>query len=182
MKATLSPEVMLVGEYHKLLGGSYMSYLDGMATYLKPGGGISRIPFNPSDLPGAYRFFFLAGGDRMEEESQTSFIKEQLEHAAFASTVRNEYLPIKQKLIEALLGIIDVDPALLFRIVSDFQYTHFRKLIPEPALDVWIEGQISNEYYLKLNGSSGSDLLGIAHENLQETLNERWKQKIIWIE
>ena len=48
-------------------------------------------------------------------------------------------------------------------------------------LDLWIEGQVSNEYYLKLNGSGGGFMLGITHETSMESLEERWKEKIIFI-
>ena len=180
MKAPDSSEVMLVGAYHTLLGGSCLSYRDGRATFTKTGSDSSTFPFNPKDLPGGYRFFSLEREGGMEQAAQFKHIRKLLEDPEFAAIVRKEYLPVRRKLIEALLRLRDADPALLFRIVSDFQYKHFRAMIPEAALDVWLEGQISNEYYLKLSEPDGF-LLGIAHENLQETLQERWKQEIIWI-
>ena len=70
---------------------------------------------------------------------------------------------------------------MLVMVLSDYQYTHFRKMIPENMLDVWIEGQLSNEYYLKLNGSGGGFMLGITHESSMESLSERWKEKVTFI-
>jgi mevalonate kinase len=89
---------------------------------------------------------------------------------------------LNQKLIESLLGLREADAGLLVRAISDYQFTHFRKMIPEKAIDFWIDGQVSNEYYLKLNGSGGGFMLGITHENLKESLNERWKDQVIWVE
>ena len=73
------------------------------------------------------------------------------------------------------------DPAMLVMVLSDYQFTHFRKMIPENMLDIWVEGQLSNEYYLKLNGSGGGFLLGITHHTSVENLRERWKEKVIFI-
>ena len=88
---------------------------------------------------------------------------------------------MNQKLIETLLGEREADPGLIVRVLSDYQFTHFREMIPDKVADLWIEGQISNEYYLKLNGSGGGYMLGITHETSKGNLEERWKEKIIWI-
>jgi mevalonate kinase len=101
--------------------------------------------------------------------------------SGFASSIRSEYLVINQKLIETLLGIREADPGLLMRVLADYQYTHFRKMIPENMLDLWIEGQVSSEFHLKLNGSGGGYMLGMAHKNLMESLAERWKPNLIWV-
>ena len=109
------------------------------------------------------------------------YFLEQMDISGYASSIRYEFLVINQKLIEILLGEREADPALLFRAISDFQFTHFRKMIPESVVDAWLEGQISNEYYLKLNGSGGGFMLGITHESSKESLEDRWKEKLIWI-
>lgn len=49
-------------------------------------------------------------------------------------------------------------------------------------IDYWIEGQVSNEYYLKLCGSGGIYLLGITHKELMQNLELRWKKDIVWID
>ena len=40
-----------------------------------------------------------------------------------------------------MTDIDDADPGLLLRLISDYQMEHFRKMIPEHVLDIWIEGQ-----------------------------------------
>jgi hypothetical protein len=54
-------------------------------------------------------------------------------------------------------------------------------MIPDKMIDRWIEGQVSNEYYLKLNGSGGGYFLGITHQTCRERLAERWGPDLLWI-
>ena len=149
--------------------------------YFDGKGNIEKRDFDPSKIPGGYRFFLLDSGERFETGPLVKNFLQQMENSGFASSIRNEYLVINQKLIEILLGQRQGDPAMLVMVLSDYQYTHFRKMIPEKMLDVWIEGQISNEYYLKLNGSGGGYMLGITHESSMESLTERWKEKVTFI-
>lgn len=108
------------------------------------------------------------------------FLK-QMEDPGFASSIKNEYLIINKKLFEALLGTSDADPGLLVRVLSDYQYTHFSEMIPENMLNIWIEGQVTYEFYQKLNGSVGGYFLGITHQTSMESLSERWNTNLIWI-
>jgi len=66
--------------------------------------------------------------------------------------------------------------------ISDFQWNHFRQMIPENMEDAWIEGQISNNYYLKINGSGGGYMLGIAHEDTMEAVEGMLGDKVVWVE
>lgn len=145
-------------------------------------GTISKVTFNPSEIPGGYLIFLLDSGERFETGPLVKHFLKQMENTGFASSIRNEYIRLNLKLIEVILGIRKADPGLLFRAVSDYQFTHFRKMIPDRVIDVWIEGQVSNDYYLKLNGSGGGFLLGITHKTFRSHLEEKWNEKIIWIE
>jgi len=99
----------------------------------------------------------------------------------YMRSVEEEYLPLNQKLIETLLGDREADPAMLVKLLSDFQLQFFRNMIPDHVIDLWIEGQVSNEYYLKLSGSGGGLMLGITHRSFGESLDERWGSKLHWI-
>jgi len=154
----------------------------GKPLYFREDGSIQKAEFNPAEIPLGYRFFLLNSGERFETGPLVTHFLKQMKDPGFASSIRNEYLPLNQKLIESLLGHRKADPAMLVRVISDFQFTHFRKMIPDNMIDAWIEGQISNEYYLKLNGSGGGFMLGITHHTSSESLKERWKQELVWIE
>ncbi len=151
------------------------------ALYFSADGSIQKVQMDPSKITGGYRLFLLDSGERFETAPLVKYFLEQMDISGYASSIRYEFLVINQKLIEILLGEREADPALLFRAISDFQFTHFRKMIPESVVDDWLEGQISNEYYLKLNGSGGGFMLGITHESSKESLEDRWKEKLIWI-
>lgn len=150
--------------------------------YFHTDGTIQIVDIDPTSFPGNYRFFLLDSGKRFDTGPLVKHFLENMENPGFASSIRSEYLVVNQKLIETLIGERDADPALLVRVLSDYQFTHFRKMIPFQAVDLWIEGQVSNEYYLKLNGSGGGFMLGITHHSSMETLAERWGENLIWIE
>ena len=198
--------ILLVGEYGLRVGGSaltipahhinsrvramaleqqkeheFFNSLNGHATPLYPDSKGNRLKFKPSSIPGDYLFFILDSEETFEHEDPLTWFQQEMKNSGFASSIRNEYLVIAQKLIAVLLGERDADPAMLFRALSDFQFTHFREMIPVSIIDTWIEGQISNEYYLKLLGPGGRLVMGIAHESSRESLEERWTEKITWI-
>ncbi|MFH0757630.1 MAG: hypothetical protein V2B15_10110 [Bacteroidota bacterium] len=154
----------------------------GTALRFADDGSVQKVDFQPTQITGGYRFFLLDSGVRFDTGPLVTYFLKRMKDSRFASSIRNEYMNINQKLIESLLGIRGADPALLVRALSDYQFTHFRKMIPEEAVDLWIEGQVSNEYYLKLNGSGGGFMLGITHESMTETLGDRWKKQVIWID
>lgn len=144
-------------------------------------GAIEKVKFDPTEIPGGYRFFLLNSGEKFDTGPLVKHFFSQLEDPDFQRSIEEEYLPLNQKLIETLLGEREADPGLLVRLLSDYQFNHFSKMIPDKMLDVWIEGQVSNEYYLKLNGSGGGFMLGITHHTSMEVLEERWGEKLIWV-
>lgn len=165
----------------KSSGVDPLTCFSGSPLYFEQEGTIQKVDFDPANVPGGYRFFLLDSGERFDTGPLVKHFLKQMEKPDFASSIRNEYLIINQKLIETLLGYRDADPGMLVRVLSDYQYTHFRKMIPPEMLDLWIEGQITNEFHLKLNGSGGGFMLGITHQSSMEILEERWKKDLLWI-
>ncbi len=153
----------------------------GAALRFHGSGSIERVKINPTELPGAYRFFLLNSGVRFDTGPLVKHFLDQMKDAGFKRAIKEEYLPLNQLLIESLLGEREADPALLVKVLSDFQLKYVRNMIPEKAIELWIEGQVSNEYYMKLNGSGGGFMLGITHESFMESLDERWGDKLHWI-
>jgi mevalonate kinase len=165
----------------KSSGVDALSCHAGVPLRFRGSGSIEKPDFNPARLPGDYRFFLLNSGERFETGPLVKHFLKQMEDPGFKQAMEEEYLPLNQLLLEALLGERDADPAMLVKMLSDFQLKHFRKMIPEKALDLWIEGLVSNEYYMKLNGSGGGMMLGITHESFRESLEDRWEKKLLWI-
>jgi len=152
------------------------------ALRFRASGDIEKVKFDPVDIPGGYRFFLLNSDEKFDTGPLVKHFLGQMQDPGFKRSIEEEYLPLNQKLIECLLGERDADPGLLVRLLSDYQFKYFSNMIPEKMLDVWIEGQVSNEYYLKLNGSGGGFMLGITHQTSTEVLEERWGERLIWVE
>jgi len=144
-------------------------------------GEIEPVELNMSDLPLGYRFFLLDSHVRFETGPLVEHFLDRMKDEEFAALIREDYLPMNLKFIESLLGRRDANPGLLFRVISDFQFTHFRRMIPESMLDIWIDGQVGNDYYLKLNGSGGGYMLGICHYTAADSLNNRFGKDLLWI-
>jgi mevalonate kinase len=154
----------------------------GSALRFHSSGHIERVNFDPKAIPGDYRFFLLNSQARFDTGPLVNHFLDRMKEKDFRRAMEEEYLPLNQLLIESLLGEKEADPAMLVRMVSDFQLQHFPKMIPENMLELWIEGLVSNVFYLKLNGSGGGFMLGIAHGSFREDLDERWGQQLLWIE
>lgn len=163
-------------------GVEVLTCFTGKPLYFKDDGMIQQVEFNPVKIPSGYRLFLLDSEETFDSAPLVRQFLRQMEDPGFASSVRNEYHIINKKLIEALLGGNNADPGLLIRVLSDFQYTHFREMIPDGILDLWIEGQVTNEFYLKLSGSGDRFMLGITHQTSMESLEQRWDRNLIWIE
>jgi mevalonate kinase len=100
----------------------------------------------------------------------------------FKHSVEEEYLPLNELLIESILGKGEADPGRLVKLLSEFQLKYFRRMIPDKVLELWKEGLISDGYYLKLNGSGGGFMLGIAHISFRENLDKEWGEALHWID
>ncbi len=154
----------------------------GSALRFHTSGKIEKVKFDPTAITGGYRFFLLNSHEKFDTGPLVKHFLSQYKNPDFKRSIEEEYLPLNQKLIETLFGEREADPGLLVRLLSDYQFKHFSKMIPETMLDLWIEGQVSNEYYLKLNGSGGGFMLGITHESSMDILEERWGEALIWVE
>jgi len=166
----------------KSSGVDALSCYRGVPLHFQPEGEIEEVDLKMDNLPGEYLFFLYDSGIIMETAPLVSWFLEQMEQSYFATPVKYDYLHMVKLFISALLRNKEADPAMLFRAVSDFQYTHFHRMIPEKIRDHWIEGQISNDYYLKLCGSGGGFILGIVYEGLKDSIIERFGSKrLIWL-
>jgi mevalonate kinase len=131
---------------------------------------IKILDKNPLTTANGYRFFLLDSKTVFETAPLVKEFLEMMEDDNFSSLVIGDYSEMIKKFIASLTGKLSADTALIFRAISDFQWNHFRRMIPEKMEDIWINGQVSNTYYLKLNGSGGGFMLGIAAEESMEAM------------
>jgi len=150
-------------------GVDAMTIYSGNTLHFLPDKEIRTIATNPLRNDKGYRFFLIDSGVKMETAPLVKHYNKKLEEKDFYRIISDDYLPLISKFIKVITGDFVGDMALLFRAISDVQWNYFRPMIPESIEDAWINGQVSNTYYLKLNGSGGGFLLGIAHEDSVET-------------
>ncbi|MEZ5072051.1 MAG: hypothetical protein R2751_14120 [Bacteroidales bacterium] len=139
------------------------------------------VAFPDPARPSEYRFFLLDTGETHDTRLFVTHFLEQMKDDAYLKRIREEYLPLNRKLIRILLGEDAGDPAMVLAMISDFQYQAFRRMIPDPMVDLWLEGLVSHQFYLKLNGSGGGYLLGICHADSADGLEARFGDDLLWV-
>lgn len=156
----------------KSSGVDPMTCYTGTPLHFLPDGEIREVESNPLQPGQGYRFFLLDSGVLLSTGPLVGVFMEKMRKPAFSEIIRGDYFNLISKFIGAITGRSAADPALIFRAISDLQWNHFREMIPEQMEAPWIDGQVSNTYYLKLNGSGGGFLLGIAHQDSMEAVEE----------
>lgn len=156
------------------------SYLDSPLHFTARGPVILDI--DPLQVLPAYRFFLLDSRTAYNTAPLVGYFTSQMNKSEFSEVISKDLLVLNTKFIGSLLNKAGHDAALIFRAISDLQWKHFRKMIPESIEDIWIGGQVSNTYYLKLNGSGGGYVLGITHqESITSTEEQLSDFKLVWL-
>lgn len=163
-------------------GVDAMTCYTGHALHFLSDGTIWSVESDPLHADHGYRFFLVDSGSVFDTGPLVGQYLHQMKDPEYSNMIREDYLPLISKFIDSMTGSSGADPALIFRAISDLQWNHFRQMIPEKMEDAWIDGQVSNAYYLKLNGSGGGFMLGIAHKNAIETVEQMLADfKVIWM-
>jgi mevalonate kinase len=166
----------------KSSGVDAMTCFTGTPLHFLPGGEISYSGEDPLKPRGGYLFFLLDSGQVFDTAPLVRYFLEKMENKDFAKLINDDYFDLIRKFISTLNGSSENDPALIFRAISDFQWNNFSRMIPGNMKEAWTNGQVSNAYYLKLNGSGGGFMLGIAHASAKETVEEMLNGSlIIWL-
>jgi mevalonate kinase len=123
-------------------------------------------PFDPANKLG---FFLLDTQMIRQTEPLVNTFREKYQNLAFQSFFHNEYIPLVDQCIDAL---ITGDSGLLLKLtrkLSDLQLKHFSQMIPSKYSSLWQQGIDSGKYFLKLCGAGGGGfILGVTNE-LPET-------------
>jgi len=156
----------------KSSGVDPMTCYTGSPLHFLADGGIRKLETNPVDPGQGYRFFLLDSGVLLETEPLVRVFMEKMRDSRYGEVIRGDYFNLISKFIASVTSRSAADPALIFRAISDLQWNHFREMIPEQMEALWIDGQVNNTYYLKLNGSGGGFLLGIALQDSMEAVGQ----------
>lgn len=86
----------------------------------------------------------------------------------FKKSIDNEYIPIINQVIEAVLKSDFESFNELIERYSKFQLSHFEEMIPQSIRKYFEHGIETGDFHLKLCGSGGGGhILGIAHDRLK---------------
>jgi mevalonate kinase len=109
---------------------------------------------------------FLVNTKRSRKtEPLVNLFLEKCSNESFNQLCEDVLKPITNKCIEHFLNA-DIDSLYKdFKSLSDFQFQHFKALIPKLYQDDWQKGLLDDQYYFKLCGAGGGGfLMGITHD------------------
>jgi len=87
------------------------------------------------------------------------------ERPSFRSAMESQLLPANEAAITAFLQADRISLQQAFQEISQFQFEHFRRMIPASIAPLWEQGLISKDFQLKLCGAGGGGfMLGLAKD------------------
>ena len=114
---------------------------------------------------GTTGIFLIDTGKPRKTENLVKKFMDWCKEEIFYSFIIREYVPINNACIDSIMGgDLDIFKKSL-RLLSQFQYQHFREMIPDGFKDLWLEGLEKHEFFLKICGAGGGGfLLGYAKD------------------
>jgi mevalonate kinase len=157
------------------------SGIDPLSSYVKfplliqdkTGTAIVQIPRN-RDYEKAGLFLIDTGMPRKTEELVKKFM-EWCRLESFYSFILQEYIPINNACIDSIVaGDLDIFKKSL-RLLSQFQYLHFKDMIPSAFHELWLEGIEKHEFFLKLCGAGGGGFIQGYAKDIENVLKRMQK-------
>ena len=155
------------------------SGLDPLSSYVKkpllldPQQSISVITQSIKSCSKNGGFFLLDTHKQRNTKHLVKIFHEKCEDTSFLDMINQEYIPLNNACINAVIQESSALPELIHRL-SDLQLKHFKEMIPEEFLLSWAQGLSSGKYTLKLCGAGGGGfLLGYTddYENVTQGLS-----------
>ena len=113
--------------------------------------------------------FLIDTGISRSTEPLVKYYMERMEEPTFREFVDKQLKPFANNCIQAFL---DGDKETLFaymKLLSKFQFEHFKPMIPKLFNKMWKRGLDSGEYYLKLCGAGGGGYILGFTQNFEHT-------------
>lgn len=116
----------------------------------------------------AYTLFLINSHSKGNTGTLVSLFLEKYQNQHFKKNIDNEYIPLINQTIKA---VVNADYDLFETLItsySKFQLSHFEEMIPLEMKTHFENGINSGNFHLKLCGSGGGGfILGIAHDRLK---------------
>ncbi|MBK9329928.1 MAG: mevalonate kinase [Sphingobacteriales bacterium] len=109
--------------------------------------------------PGKGAIFLIDTGISRSTEPLVKYYMQRMEEPSFREFVDKQLKPFANNCIQAFL---EGDKETLFaymKLLSKFQFEHFKPMIPKLFNKMWKRGLDSGEYYLKLCGAGGGGFI-----------------------
>jgi mevalonate kinase len=147
------------------------SGIDPLNCYLKypllidPQGQIQVVGIPRKKFPLQGAIFLVDTGRPGITQPLVNLFMDKCKDPAYRSLIKNELIPLNDQCISSLLnGQTDVFFSVLHKL-SEFQYRHFKPMIPDQVCGIWKAGLDTRTYTLKLCGSGGGGfILGITRD------------------
>ncbi len=113
--------------------------------------------------------FLIDTGISRSTEPLVKYYMQRMEEPSFREFVDKQLKPFANNCIQAFL---DGDKETLFaymKLLSKFQFEHFKPMIPKLFNKMWKRGLDSGEYYLKLCGAGGGGFILGFTQNFEHT-------------
>ncbi len=113
----------------------------------------------PESMEGRAGIFLLNTGRSRKTEPLVNLFLEKCKDPYFDTNCVDKLIPITHSCIEHFLDKEWIELYQSFRELSSFQFEHFTPMIPTLFRDIWGQGLVSGDYYLKLCGAGGGGFL-----------------------
>jgi mevalonate kinase len=122
--------------------------------------------------------FLIDTGISRSTEPLVKYYMQRMQEHTYREFVDKQLKPFANNCIQAFL---DGDQETLFaylRLLSKFQFEHFKPMIPKLFNKLWKRGLDSGEYYLKLCGAGGGGFILGFTQNFENTKKQLKGQKV----
>lgn len=122
--------------------------------------------------------FLIDTGIARSTEPLVKYYMQRMQEHTYREFVDKQLKPFANNCIQAFL---DGDKETLFaylKLLSKFQFEHFKPMIPKLFNKLWKRGLDSGEYYLKLCGAGGGGFILGFTKNFEQTQRQLKGQKI----
>jgi mevalonate kinase len=121
------------------------------------------IPRNKENKDGA--IFLINTGKSGKTEPLVKLFMEKCKDPAYLKKVKNEFIPLNNKSISALVNGEIKEFFKILKRLSQFQLDNLQPMIPDTFRKLWKKGLETGDYILKLCGSGGGGfILGFTND------------------
>ncbi|MFT5834655.1 MAG: mevalonate kinase [Cognaticolwellia sp.] len=103
--------------------------------------------------------FLLDTRRSRQTEPLVNFFLEKLKNENFSTSFEMEWCVYNEAIIEAFLNQNHIDFFENIHLLSQFQYNHLSRMIPDDFVEIWKNGLESQLYTIKLCGAGGGGFL-----------------------